>query len=458
MVIKMLNKCINTIVKYDMISYGDEIVIGFSGGPDSLALLHILLSIKEEYNLTLHAAHINHMIRGEEALRDEEFCRRFCRENGITFHLLREDVNSLAKKLKITSEEAGRKVRYEFFNNIIESNPNGKIALAHNLNDNGETIIMRFLRGSSLLGMSGISPKRDNIIRPIIECKRCEIESYCSEHNLNPVIDSTNLQEVYTRNKIRLNLIPYIMKNFNNNILENLNTNSLIARDEEDFLSSIAVNSAEKIKLANGYSRDEFNDLHIALRRRVLRTIIGNTIGDINGIESKHIDMLLDFIKSGESGKSINIKKGTICTLSYDLFNITYKNKASSEMLSIDVKSHIGRSLRVQEVVIDLSIITYDEYIDSKDDSIYIDVDNILDRLKVRNRKNGDYIYTKGLGGKKKLKDLFIDNKVPREVRDKLILIAVEGEVVSILNYKRSTSYIPTVATRNILKIQIKGE
>ncbi|MEF9951528.1 MAG: tRNA lysidine(34) synthetase TilS [Clostridium sp.] len=454
----MLNKSINTIIKHNMIDYGDEIVVGFSGGPDSLALLHILMTIKEEYNLTIHAAHINHMIRGDEALRDEEFCRRFCLENNITFHLKREDVNSLAKKLKLSSEEAGRKVRYDFFNEIIKDNPKGKIALAHNLNDNGETIIMRFLRGSSLLGMGGISPKRNNIIRPIIECKRSEIESYCINNNLNPVIDSTNLQEIYTRNKIRLNLIPYIIKNFNSNILENLNTNSHIARDEEDFLSGISKDSLSSIKISNGYSREKFNSLHIALRRRVLRDIIKESLGDINGIESKHIELLINFIDSGESGKSINIKKGLICSLNYSEFNISTKEKKQANNVEIYLKDVLDSSFMVKDHNVHVTQVDYNEFLHGDKLATYIDGDNILDTLVLRFRTTGDYIHIKGLVGKKKLKDLFIDSKVPREKRDNLLLVASGSKVISILNFKRSTLYIPTTTTKIILKINIKGE
>ncbi|MEG0132864.1 MAG: tRNA lysidine(34) synthetase TilS [Clostridium sp.] len=454
----MLNKSINTINKYNMIEYGDTIVVGFSGGPDSLALLHILMSIRNEYNLSLHAVHINHMIRGEEALRDENFCKEFCKLNNIDFHLKREDVNSLAKKLKITSEEAGRMVRYQFFNEVLNGNEKGKIALAHNLNDNGETIIMRFLRGSSLLGMSGIRPKRDNIIRPIIECTRKEIENYCEINNLNPVIDSTNLQEIYTRNKIRLNLIPYIIKNFNSNILENLNSNSVIARDEEDFLSGISNETLKSLIISDGYNREKFNNLHIALRRRVLRVIIGNVLGDINGIESKHIDILIEFISSGESGKVINIKKGLVCSLSYNIFNIYINKQQEKKKLEISIKDIINSEVNIEDMVLRFSLVDYSDYSKDNSSSIYIDVDSILDRLVIRGRNNGDYIYIQGINGKKKLKDLFIDNKVPREKRDKAVLIAVDSQVISILKFKRSSSYIPTSNSKRILKIQIKGE
>ncbi|WP_048570145.1 tRNA lysidine(34) synthetase TilS [Clostridium cylindrosporum] len=451
----MLCKVKNTIEINNMISHGDNIVVGFSGGPDSLSLLHILLSLKDEYNLSIHAAHVNHMIRGEEATRDEEFSRLFSRENNITFHLLRVDVNSLAKKNKISSEEAGRKVRYEFFNDILDSIGGGKIALAHNLNDNAETIIMRILRGTSISGMGGISPVRENIIRPIINCRREEIEKYCIDNNLNPVIDSTNLEEIYTRNKIRLKVIPYIKENFNKNILENLHANSHIARDEEDMITSLAREMVKNIKRENGYSLEEFNKLHIAMKRRVLRCIIESTFKSLKGIESKHIDLIINLINKGESGKKLDIKKGLVLRINYGVFNIILEEKKSKEVDFISHNILKGRII-INGYSIDSSIINREEMDLADSTTKYFDLDKISGEVVVRLRQNGDYMYLKGLNGKKKLKDIFIDMKIQREVRDSIPIIAVGSEVLVIPFIKESKSYKIDNSTNKILKVKVK--
>lgn len=440
-----------------MISKGDNIVVGFSGGPDSLCLLHVLMSLREEYNISINAAHINHMIRGEEANRDEELSRKFCIDNNINFHLKREDVTSLAKRLRMSSEEAGRKVRYDFFNEIIKSIPNGKIALAHNLNDNGETIIMRFLRGTSLSGMAGISPKRDNIIRPIVNCTRTEIENYCSDNNLTPVIDSTNLQDIYTRNKIRLNVIPYIEKNFNKNILENLHTNSKIARDEEDMILTLVKENTKKIKKEKGYCVKEFNNLHIAMRRRIIRCIISDTLKNLNGIESKHIDLVVELIKKEKSGKRLDIKKGLILSIDYDKFNIFIKEKRINTTNEIKSYNILDEGISINGYKFKASIVHRDllDEIDYKEK--YFDFDKIGDNVKVRLRQNGDYMYLKGLKGRKKLKDIFIDLKIPREIRNSIPVIAVGSEVLVIPGIKDSISYSLDDETNNILKVKIEG-
>ncbi len=450
----MLEKVKTTIKKHNMISSGDRIVVGFSGGPDSLCLLNILLELKDEYNLFICAAHINHLIRGDEAKRDEDFARKFCEINNIDFFLKTEDVNSLAKKMKMSSEEAGRKVRYDFFNEVSSKVSANKIALAHNLNDNGETIIMRILRGTSLSGLSGIAPKRENIIRPLIDCSRKEIESYCMKHNLNPVIDSTNLEEVYTRNKIRLNIIPYIENNFNKNILKNLHYNSNIVRDEENLINYYSKQEVLNITVKNGYNIERFNNLHIAMRRRVLRNIIKEKIGNLNGIEYKHIETIIDFLKNPKSGKKIDIKKGLVLAIDYDVFNM-YKESKTKVLKNI---SHniLNGEITINDYKIKASIISKEEYKD-RFNTICFDFDKIKGEVLVRYRENGDYIYPKGLKGRKKLKDLFIDMKVPRDIRDSIPIIAIEKEVLIIPNIKTTSSYSIDNNTKNILKIEIKG-
>ena len=209
----MLDKVLATIKKYNMIEKGDKIVIGVSGGADSVCLTDILNKVKKEIEIEIILVHINHNIRGEEAKRDENFVIELGKKYNNLVRVFSYDVEKLAKERSLTVEEMGRKLRYEAFNSVALEK--GKIAVAHNLNDNCETMIMRFFRGTGIKGLGGISAKRENIIRPLIELSREEIERYCLENNLDYCEDSTNSVEKYTRNKIRLNLIPMIKKEFN---------------------------------------------------------------------------------------------------------------------------------------------------------------------------------------------------------------------------------------------------
>ena len=214
----MKKKILETIKKFNLIANGDKLVLGVSGGPDSISMLDILNKIRLDntikLNFKLVVVHINHMIR-EEAKEDELYVKKYCEKNNIEFYSKSIDVKKLANTNKIGTEEAGRNVRYEFFNEILEKTSSNKIAIAHNKNDNAETMIMNIMRGSGVSGLKGIEPKRGIYIRPLIECERTEIEKYCEENILNPRIDKTNFENDCTRNKIRNIVLPYIKKEFN---------------------------------------------------------------------------------------------------------------------------------------------------------------------------------------------------------------------------------------------------
>ena len=222
----LLTEVLKTIKKYNLIKNGDRIVLGVSGGPDSIAMLNILNDIRNDKKLQMKfdiiVAHVNHMIR-EEAIDDQKFVENFCKKINVTFYAKSIDVQKIANNKKIGTEEAGRNARYEFFDEILEKENANKIAIAHNKNDKIETIIMNMLRGSGIAGLKGIEPiKNDKYIRPLIECERFEIEEYCKQNNIEPRIDRTNFENVYTRNKVRNIVIPYIKQEFNPNIIQTM--------------------------------------------------------------------------------------------------------------------------------------------------------------------------------------------------------------------------------------------
>ena len=211
----ILQKVKISIEKKDLLKNGDSVLVALSGGADSVFLLNIMLLLKDEFNLSIYAAHINHMLRGKEADYDEEFCRTLCKKNDIKLFTHRADVALIAKETSVSEEVAGRNVRYTFFNEILEKENIQKIATAHNFDDNIETVFMRFIRGTGISGLCGIPYKNNNIIRPILDIKRSEIEDFLSECNADYVTDKTNFEQIYTRNKIRLGIIPEIEKNIN---------------------------------------------------------------------------------------------------------------------------------------------------------------------------------------------------------------------------------------------------
>ena len=233
----LIHKVLDTIKKYHLIETGDKLVLGVSGGPDSITMLDILLKIKQEKQIAFDmvVAHVNHMIR-EEANEDEEFVKKYCMKNNIQFFSKSIDVQKIANTNKISTEEAGRDVRYAFFNEVLEKINGTKIAIAHNKNDKVETIIMNALRGCGLPGLKGIEPVREQYIRPLIECDRKEIEDYCEENHIEPRMDKTNFENIYTRNKIRNVLIPYIQQEFNSNIIATIDRLSNLVTEQESYI------------------------------------------------------------------------------------------------------------------------------------------------------------------------------------------------------------------------------
>lgn len=306
-------KVFKTIKEYGLIENKDVIVIGVSGGPDSMALLNLLINLNKNKKIDakLVVAHINHGIR-EEAEEETKFVEKFCRENDVPCYIKREKVEELARKQKIGTEEAGRKLRYYFFEEVLEKEKANKIATAHNANDNAETILMNLMRGSGTSGLKGIEIKRDNkYIRPILKVTRKEIEEYCDEMNLQPKIDKTNKENIYTRNKIRNELIPFIEKKFNPNIINSLNRLSEIASDEDEYIEKKVSEEYNKVLIEENIGNNKidgkeqvildlkkFNQEEKVIKNRLVRYTISKVLGTSQNIEKIHV---LDIVKLCEN-------------------------------------------------------------------------------------------------------------------------------------------------------------
>ena len=291
----MKQKVIQTIKKYNLINSGDKIILGVSGGPDSIAMLDILRQLMSELKFDIFVVHINHNIRGKDADEDEKYVKKYCQKYNIKFFAKKIDVPTIAKNEKIGTEEAGRKVRYEYFEEILKETKSNKIAIAHNKNDKVETIIMHLLRGSGISGLKGIEPIRGNkFIKPLIECDRQEIEKYCRENNLQPRIDKTNFENEYTRNKIRNIVIPYIKKEFNPNIIETITRLAEVVSSEDDFIENIANENYKKLLIIEEKNRielklKEFNLLDEVLKNRIILITTKKMFGSTQGIEKINI-------------------------------------------------------------------------------------------------------------------------------------------------------------------------
>ena len=304
-------KVLGFIKENNLINDGDKIVLGVSGGPDSMTMLNILnnISVNEIINFQIVVCHINHMIR-EEAVLDEEYVCKFCNKNNIEFYSLRADVETIAKNEKIGTEEAGRKVRYEFFEKVLDKTNSNKIATAHTANDNAETVLMNIIRGSGISGLKGIEKIRDGkFIRPIIECSRDEIENYCKENNLNPRIDKTNMENIYTRNKVRNLLIPYIQENFNPNLVQSLNRLSSLAQEQNEFVESKIKEAYEECLIEEKEESEivldlkKFNNKEKTIKSGVIIEVYKKLFGSSQGIEKIHINDIVKLCQNNIGNK-----------------------------------------------------------------------------------------------------------------------------------------------------------
>lgn len=310
------DKVIKTIEKFDLIKNGEKIVVGVSGGPDSICLINILNEIKKNgaIKFDLVVCHINHMIR-EEAKNDENFVEDYCKKNDIPFFAKHAKVEEIAKIEKIGTEEAGRKIRYNFFNEILEKTNASKIATAHTKNDNAETVLMNIIRGSGLSGIKGITPIRENLyIKPLIDISRKEVEEYCEENKLNPRHDKTNDENIYTRNKVRNILIPIIEKEFNPNIIETIDRLSDLAEKENEYLEEQTKLAFEKSIIRNEKNEiilnlRTFNKENEVIKARLILYTIKRLKGSNSGISKVHIDDIIKLCEKNIGNKYLTPNK-----------------------------------------------------------------------------------------------------------------------------------------------------
>lgn len=313
----MREKILETIKKYNMIENGEKVVLAVSGGPDSICMLDILNDIKNDetidINFEIVVAHVNHMIR-KEAQEDEKYVKKYCEEKQIEFYSKSIDVQKMANNNKIGVEEAGRKARYNFFDEILEKTNAQKIAIAHNKNDKVETVLMHILRGSGINGLKGIEAKRGKYIRPLIECERNEIEEYCTEKNLQPRIDKTNFENEYTRNKVRNLLIPYIQKEFNPNLIKTIDRLSNLVAEEEKYMDKQVEKAYKEMLISESENEIQlrlktFNIQEKVIKSRIILYTITRLFGNSKGLEKIHIEDIIKLCSNNIGNKYLTPNK-----------------------------------------------------------------------------------------------------------------------------------------------------
>lgn len=404
---------LKAINDFKMLDKGDRIIVALSGGADSVALLNFLLSIKEEFALTLMAVHINHNLRGEESNSDERFVRELCAEKNVELFVKSIDIDKIARETKVSTELCGRNERYNYFKEL-STRFSAKIATAHTASDNTETVLFNLTRGTGLKGMTGISPVREYIIRPLIYVTRTEVEEYCTVNNYSFVTDSSNLTDDYTRNKIRHNAVP-CLKEINPELDSTILRNSRLFSDYNDYICQQVQIAISKAKTDYGYDADYLCNLHPALLNSVVYRICKD---DNIDIEYCHIQLIVDCLKNSGSvdlqgTKRAVVKQRILRFLNSEDKNITYLRMKFSENMSFEINN------KKYEVAFSVD--------DNKKNLINPEL--LGKNLFFRMREPGDVFTLPQRNVTKSLKKLFNELKIPAEKRHSLLLLT-DGSVI----------------------------
>ncbi|WP_195270668.1 tRNA lysidine(34) synthetase TilS [Eubacterium sp. 1001713B170207_170306_E7] len=467
----MEEKLLQYISDNGLIMAGDRILIGVSGGADSLALLHFLKKHQAILKIQIAAAHLNHAIRGKAADEDLAFVKKFCFERSVLLYDRTVDVIHLAKKNKISLEEAGREARYAFFKELQSSKAYNKLALGHHLNDQAETVLMRLIRGTGIKGAAGMLSETKgerSVIRPLLCVDKVSIISYCKENDLHYRTDDTNFETDVTRNKLRLEIIP-ALQSINPRVEDHLAEFALLAYEHEQLLqNSMAELSLKMItkKSNRVYLNLEMWRQQISLiQKELLREMILQLKGSLKEIEYNHILCVKQLLLSEKTVWDMHLPHGMQAVRRYDLFWIEErKTPVNVEIGCYELLPDKVYYFAKEGLWIKTSMITDEGIKKSKElknhSEKYFDYGKIRRKLYLRNRRPGDFFKPVGIEGKKKIKDYFIDRKIEREKRDAIPMLAVGSEVVWILGYAINREYQPGPETQSVLKVQyqIVGE
>jgi tRNA(Ile)-lysidine synthase len=456
---EIIQKVRETINKYSMLSHGDHVLVGLSGGPDSVCLLTILHRLKPEFGIHLSAAYIDHGLRPDEILYEIELCRDLCSSMDIPFTTRPIDVKSYMKEKKMNKQEAARELRYNAIDKIAIEKAANKIALGHNADDQAETIIMRLFRGTGPSGLSGMPPVRKHIIRPLIEIERHEIEDFLETEGIGFAIDSSNLKREYLRNKIRHLIIPEARK-INMDVVKTLSRTADIFRDEERYFEILVTKTLMKLITRKTDNVIELflgplEAMDTVILRRVLRRAIDETRG-LHGIGFIHIEEIMSLIKSGKSGDRIYLPKDIRVIKGYSTVTITSEKPTKLGTYVID--SPCETIVKESSMVIRSTIMGVDEVKDYGDAQkiAVIDADKVHFPMTIRGRLQGDFFYPLGFGKKKKLQDYFVDEKIPRDERDAVPLLICDNTIVWVIGYRLDERYRVDKDTKRVLKFEIK--
>lgn len=446
------------------------VIVGVSGGADSVCLLHVLYSLQRTRYFSILAAHINHMLRGEEADQDENFVKDLCNRLDIPLRVFHEDVKAYADIKGCSVEEAGRNIRYAVFHQILKEVGAQYIAVAHHSQDQAETIFLHLLRGSGLDGLCGMKDITDHILRPFLNINKEEIEDYLCRNNLAFQLDSSNLVNFYTRNTVRNLIFPKIQTETGFPITRSLLRTAKLLQSDQEFLEQVAWEQFQSTAVINEektveFNRERFNQLHPAIRGRVIRMGWQAATGSIMGIEEKHIASIHSLASAEVTGKSIDLPKGFRAMVEYNRLILTGQRKKQAKgafSASVPIPSNFTlpqRGLRISTRIYERE--NYEKVIGKLEKPVetsltqLFDYDRVNEGINIRSRIAGDHFFPYHSPGNKKLKDFFIDEKIPQNQREDIPLLADGKNIIWVIGLRTSEKYKITETTSTILCAEV---
>ena len=422
------NKALKAINQYEMLNNVRRVIVALSGGADSMSLLYFLHSKQDELNITVEAAHLNHNIRGAEAQRDADFVAEYCRSIGVKLHYRSVDIPALADRQRLGHEECGRRERYSFFAELCADDARTVTATAHTASDNAETVLLNITRGCGLNGLCGIPPVRENVIRPLILCTRREIEAYCTRNNIPFVTDSTNLSSEYSRNRIRLSVIPQL-ETINPSIVASLNRLSSVSRGDSELIKRLARKEINSCAAGQGFSVDKLKCADTALLPHIIKILAEDRLNVIP--EKRQLDLITEIISKGSGAVQLRANKYVSIKAGLLLFTESVSKDKVKDDYQPEYDFEPGMSFLFDEKYIEISRKMFSEPKINK--KLLIDCIScgiISDDTKIRYRKSGDVFSPYGRGCTKTVKKLFKELKIPLEERSKRLLIANGSKVL----------------------------
>jgi len=453
---KLLDKVKKFIDEDELLEPGQKVVVAVSGGPDSVCLLHLLVALTRRENYQLAVAHLNHGLRGAESDEDEKFVRALARDLGLPYRTETVTVRDLARRSHLSLEAAGRLSRYQFLEKVAEEIGAQWIAVGHTADDQVETVLLNFLLGSALPGLIGMRSRQGKIVRPLLGVFRREVESYLRANHLASRQDSSNLDRRFTRNRLRLELIP-LLERYNPNFRETIWRNSRLMNDDYEFISQSGEKLWEKIATVSRDRIDmnlkDWRALPASLRRYLLRAAISRLRGDLVGISLVHVEAAVELGLRGNSGSRLDLPRGLQIGKEYDTLYLQISSEERPRISETPLRVP-GRT-PISGTAWELSASLVKKVGEGSSCRQFFDYDQVGNHLSVRARLPGDRFMPLGMAGFKKLQDFLVDAKVPRDLRDTIPVVVASGQIIWLGGLRIDERAKVTPQTRRILKLEL---